>query len=94
MGIISQNIEIVNSAGLHTRAAVKLAQIARNARSKIWILRNGNKADASSILDILMMACPKGSVIKIAIEQKEDIPVFNNIIQLIENGFGELYESR
>ncbi len=85
----SKDAVIVNELGLHARSAAKLSEIARTAKSKIWIIKDGEKADAASIIDILTLACSKGTRVTIAADYPHDIEILNRIEALIQNGFGE-----
>jgi len=80
---------IVNELGLHARAAAQVAAIATKAESSVWLISNGKKVDASSVIDILTLACIKGSTIGFEIEHQADISLLKQLIELVENGFGE-----
>jgi phosphocarrier protein len=84
-----REVTIVNELGLHARAAAKIADLAQRAESKIWLLKNEEKADASSILDILMLACPKGTRIRVSADESSDIMILNRIVELVRSGFEE-----
>jgi phosphocarrier protein HPr len=85
----SIDVTVVNDLGLHARSASKIAELAMQATSKVWIQRNEERVDAGSILDILTLACEKGSKLTILIEDKADITILNRIVDLVKNGFGE-----
>ena len=80
---------IINELGLHARSAAKIAKLAQAATGLVWIVNGDQKADASSILDILTLACEKGTRITICIENKVDIQILEDITKLVESGFGE-----
>jgi phosphotransferase system HPr (HPr) family protein len=80
---------IINELGLHARSAARIAEIAQNSTANVWIQKNDEKADASSIIDILTLACPRGTKITIIIEDLADIPILNAIADLVDRGFGE-----
>ena len=86
---LSKELVIVNELGFHARAAAMIAKAAGNAKSKLWIIKNQEKVDASSMLDILSLECSNGTKITLKVNDKADIEIFNNIASLIENGFGE-----
>ncbi len=86
---ISREVTIINELGLHARAAAKIAALAQKAESKIWLLKNEEKADASSILDMLAVACPKGTKIMISADGYSDIKILNSIVELVQRGFEE-----
>jgi len=82
-------VTIVNELGLHARSAAQIADIAQNSIANVWIQKEDEKADASSIIDILTLACTKGTQITIIIEDLADLPVLNTIADLVNSGFGE-----
>jgi len=86
---LSRRVTITNDLGLHARSAAKIAKLIRNVKSKVWIIKDGKKADASSIIDILTLVCPKGSRITLKIDDQSDLEILNDLVQLIESGFGE-----
>ena len=86
---ISREVTIINELGLHARAAAKIAALAQKAESKIWLLKNEERADASSILDMLMLACPKGTKIMVSADGYSDEKILNSIVELVQRGFKE-----
>jgi phosphocarrier protein HPr len=86
---LSRHVIISNDLGLHARSASKIAKLVQNAKSNVYIIKDGKKADASSIIDILTLAGPKGSTITIKIDDRSDLGILNNLVRLIESGFGE-----
>ncbi len=85
----SKDVTVVNELGLHARSAAKIAELARQATSKVWVQKNEERADARSILDILTLACEKGSKLTIVIDDRSDMETLNRIVDLVVNGFGE-----
>jgi phosphocarrier protein len=85
----SITLRIINTLGLHARSAAKLAKLAGEAQGAIWITKNGNTADATSLLDILTLDCPKGTEVTITIDDDADKSVLARIEALIRSGFGE-----
>ncbi len=80
---------IINELGLHARSAAQIALIAQNSIGKVWIEKDDEKADASSIIDILTLACAKETKITIIIEDPGDLPILDAIADLVDSGFGE-----
>ena len=85
----SKDVTVVNELGLHARSAAKIAELAREATSKVWVQKNEERADARSILDVLTLACEKGSKLTIVIDDRSDMETLNRIVDLVINGFGE-----
>ena len=84
-----KDLIIVNELGLHARAAAQIASLAQLARSNVWIVKEGERVDASSVIDILTLACAKGTDISIKVDDESDLGILNDICVLVENGFGE-----
>ena len=80
---------IKNELGLHARSAAQIARIAGDSAANVWLKKDDKMADASSIIDILTLACEKGTKIAIIIEDLADINILDAIVDLIESGFGE-----
>lgn len=85
----SKDLIICNELGLHARSAAMIAKIAQQAVSRIWIIKDEEKADAASIIDILTLACAKGTQISVQVENEDDLDRLQEIAELVENGFGE-----
>ena len=66
---------INNELGLHARPAALIAKLAQQAESNIWIIKDGTKVDAASIIDILSLACVKGTEITLETENINDIHI-------------------
>ena len=86
---LSREVTIINELGLHARSAAKIAKLARPATGSVWIAKEDQKADASSIVDILTLACEQGTRITIWVENKGDLQILEDITKLVERGFGE-----
>ena len=86
---LSREVTIVNDFGLHARSAAKIANLANRAAASVWIAIGDQKADASSIVDILTLACEKGTLITIHIESQADFNILEAITKLVESGFGQ-----
>jgi len=53
------------------------------------LLKDGEAVDASCVLDILSLACPKGSTLTVKIDDPSDMNVLAQIECLVASGFGE-----
>jgi phosphotransferase system HPr (HPr) family protein len=84
-----REVVIVNDLGMHARSAAMIAQLALQAQSTIWFEKSGERADASSIIDLLSLGCSKGSKISVHVDNPKDCPILESIVKLIEDGFGE-----
>ena len=80
---------IKNELGLHARSAAQIAEIARKAKGNVWVMKDAERVDASSTLDILTLACEKGTKITFIIEDPADSDILNTMADLVDSGFEE-----
>ncbi len=86
---LSEKVTIINELGLHARSAAMVTKIAQKARAQVWVERNGERVDATSIMDLLTLACPKGSELIVAIDDPADMKILDDIVKMVKDGFGE-----
>ena len=88
----STRLTIVNSLGLHARAAAQLVRLAASFKSKIVLSRTDNNvfADAKSILSLLTLAAAKGIELEITVTGDDEDRAFQAVEALFVGGFGEL----
>lgn len=87
--MVKKRITVTNELGLHARPAAMIAKLAQQAKAGIYLEKEDYRVDASSIIDILTLACFRGTKLTITAEDTEDIKIFDKIIQLFKNDFGE-----
>jgi phosphocarrier protein HPr len=84
-----RDLIIVNELGLHARSAAQLAKTARKADKGVWLQLEDRRVDAKQVLDILTLGAGQGACIRVGIEQAQDMPTLEQIVALINAGFGE-----
>ena len=90
MDDLTCTLSIVNALGLHARAAARLAAVAQEAVGEVWLKCGPERADATSIIDVLTLACPKDSIVTLEIGNPVDRPILDRMVQLVRDGFGEM----
>ena len=83
------DVEIVNKLGLHARASAKLTQVASGFKCEVWLLRNGRRVNAKSIMGVMMLAAGKGSTITIDAEGEDAEAALAALRKLIADKFDE-----
>ncbi len=86
---LSRTVTVINELGLHSRPAAMIAQIAGKAGSNVWIIKEEEKVDADSIIDILTLEAAMDTKLTIQIEERSDLHILDRIVQLVEKGFEE-----
>ena len=90
MTAAKQTVTIVNKRGLHARASAKfVAAVAQMDGTKILVSKDGSSALGGSILGLMMLGAAKGDSIEIAAEGPDAEVRLNELVALVESGFGE-----
>ena len=87
--MLRQEFTIRNKLGLHARTAAKIVQASNQFQSNIRIIKNGQEADAKSMLDILALSCPLGTRIEVCAEGEDAAEAIAALTLLFDNKFGE-----
>lgn len=85
----AETVQVTNKLGLHARAAAKIVKLASDFLSEITLEMDGNEVNAKSILGILTLACPMGSMITIAAEGPDAKEAVEAIAALFKDKFQE-----
>ncbi|MGB0679738.1 MAG: HPr family phosphocarrier protein [Polyangiales bacterium] len=80
---------VCNAAGLHARAAARLAATATAYESHIEVEKDGRRVDAKSIMGLLLLCGQRGTVLRIHAEGHDATAALTAVGQLIESRFGE-----
>lgn len=83
------NFKIINRLGLHARAASKLVQIASRFPCEVTIIRDGQEANAKSVMGVLLLCGSRGTEVTVETEGPQAEEALAAIGELIENSFGE-----
>lgn len=89
MTTASGRFQIVNLLGLHARAATKLVQLASRYGCEITIARDGQKANAKSVMGVLLLCGSKGTIVEIEANGKGADEAVQALGALIGSRFGE-----
>ena len=87
--VVEREIEVLNELGIHARPASILAKKAREFSCRLFILSDGDTADLSSMMSILMLAAAKGRKLVIRGEGDDAEEAVNAVVELFNTKFGE-----
>ncbi len=88
--MISQNITIKNSVGLHARPATFFVQKANSYKCSIWVEKEDCRVNAKSLLGVLSLGISKGTNITIMADGADEADAVSGLTQLIDSEFSEL----
>jgi phosphocarrier protein HPr len=80
---------IVNTLGLHARAAAQLVQVANRFRCEIHVEKDGMEVNGKSIMGVLTLAAAKGSTVTVSVDGEDADGAMAALAKIIESGFGE-----
>lgn len=83
------DLVIKNRLGLHARAAAKLAQAASAYEANIRLVKNGETADARSVLSLISLGCAYDCAVRLEAEGIDAPRALKALKTIIENRFGE-----
>jgi len=87
--MIKTQLTIINKLGLHARAAAKFVATASAFASSIRTGKSGRLIDGKSIMQVMMLAAAKGTVLDFEIDGEDETEALAAISKLIDNYFDE-----
>ena len=88
--MISREVVINNTSGLHARPATFFIQKANNYVCSIWIEKEDRKVNAKSLLGVLSLGIAKGMTVTLIADGKDENEALDGLQELIDSGFAEL----
>ncbi len=87
--MISRDVTIKNSVGLHARPATFFVQKANSYKSSIWVERDDCRVNAKSLLGVLSLGIVKGMTITLIADGSDEASVIEGLSELIDSEFSE-----
>ena len=87
--MVQRDLEIKNELGLHARAAAKFVRCAAAFRCQLSIVRGDMRVDGKSIMGVLLLAAPKGTVLQVVTDGIDEDAALEAIAELVAAKFGE-----
>jgi phosphocarrier protein len=87
---IRRTFTITNRLGLHARPASQVVKVASGFRAKLFVEQGGQRARATSILELLLLCGQPGSELTLIATGADAEQVVNAVGQLIGSRFGEV----
>jgi phosphotransferase system HPr (HPr) family protein len=80
--MIRRKVIVRDAHGIHARPAARIVQACRGMNSKITICKGRRNADASSLLELLLLDAESGSEVEIVTEGMEEETAMRRVIDL------------
>ncbi len=80
---------IINTRGLHARAAAKFSRAANQFEADVQVTHGDLSVSAKSIMGLLMLGAPRGTELTLTAANGDAKEALEALVWLIEDGFGE-----
>ena len=87
--MLSKEITLVNSVGLHARPATFFIQKANSYRCSVWIANNSRRANAKSLLGVLSLGVRQGDSVTLIADGIDENEAIEGLCSLILSGFAD-----
>ncbi len=87
--MIEAEAKVVNKLGIHARAAAKLVRTAGAYQASVEIEKNGQRANAKSVISVMMLAATHGTEVKLFVSGDDEAEAMQAILDLFGSGFEE-----
>ena len=87
--MISRNVTIKNTVGLHARPATFFIQKANSYKSSIWVEKEDCRVNAKSLLGVLSLGIVKDMTITLIADGSDEAAAVEGLAALIDSGFAE-----
>ncbi|MGI9423167.1 MAG: HPr family phosphocarrier protein [Hyphomicrobiaceae bacterium] len=82
-------VTVRNRKGLHARASAKFVKCAEQFDAEIFVTRDDQRVNGTSIMGLLMLAAGPGVTLLLEAEGSDAESAVATLVELISTGFGE-----
>ena len=87
--MIEVEVQILNSLGLHARAASRFVHLANTFKSRITVAKEGTRVDGKSMLGLLTLAAARGVRLRLFADGEDEADALEQLTRLVRARFGE-----
>ena len=87
--MLSREVTITNSIGLHARPATFFIQKANSYKSSIWVEMDDRRVNAKSLLGVLSLGIAKGMTVTLIADGQDEDNALDGLSTLIDTGFAD-----
>ena len=82
--MISRNVTIQNSVGLHARPATFFVQKANSFKCSIWVEKEDCRVNAKSLLGVLSLGITRGTTITLIADGENEAEAIEGLATLVD----------
>jgi phosphocarrier protein HPr len=87
--VIQKEFTLLNRLGLHIRPAAQFTKIAAKYKADVFLIRDGMRVNAKSIMGVMMLAAGMGTKLTLECIGEDEDALCAELLELIENKFHE-----
>ena len=87
--MISREVTITNTIGLHARPATFFIQKANAYKCSVWVEKEDRRVNAKSLLGVLSMGIAQGMTITLTADGSDEMEALDGLEALVRTGFQE-----
>jgi phosphocarrier protein HPr len=87
--VIQKEFTLLNRLGLHIRPAAQFTKIASRYKADVFLIRDGMRVNAKSIMGVMMLAAGMGTRLTLECIGEDEQALATELLTLIENKFNE-----
>jgi phosphocarrier protein HPr len=80
-------IKVTNALGIHALPSAKIVRLASRFRCSVWLAVRGRRANARSIVAVMLLAAAVGSTVTIEASGPDETEAIDAFTDLIGSGF-------
>lgn len=86
---LQTRLTLLNAMGLHARAAAAFVKALKDLKVEVTVSWEGQTANGRSVLDLLTLGAPQGSVLELQIQGVDADEALSTLTRLVANRFDE-----
>lgn len=87
--MLKRTLTVTNKLGIHARPAGMIVDLTSKMESDITFIFEGVRANAKSILNVMILAAPPGSTLEVELDGPDEEAAFRELEQLFHDNFNE-----
>ncbi len=86
--MVSRELKVENKSGIHARPAALIVETCTKFKSHVYLIKDGMRANAKSIMNIMLLAAEPGAVLQLEVEGEDEREVADAVESLFLGRFG------
>lgn len=85
--MVTKELTVINESGIHARPAALIVETCTKYKSMIWFMKDGMRANAKSIMNIMLLAAEFGAQIQVEADGPDEEQALAAIEDLFQTKF-------